>query len=376
MQSFLNAVRDRRLRDEVVVEVFAAVRRDREKAAPSVRPGFELIERELFHPRLTVRRLKETSPNADSRFEKLFRRAVEMAPGEYIRSHRLTSAEELLRRTSLPTDRVAELVGFSDPTNFRRRFKDRNGMSAGEWREALPEPPPPLPEPRPVERIETWRGKASASSAPLLLERLAEAYPHLKRRYRKGPFARSSELSRIYERRKAARVWEVIRDEPFDRQMERVRAPVPFRTLALFDLLNAKSVELEGTDPERSAQLARLAEASLDSCGPEVAGDLPNRRTRALSRAARLLFETGDYEGARRACRIATAEWETPRPWRDPEVEPELMEIRTLLLRLELCEQTERTIDKYHAAGNAAGLERCRRIRKTIRWPEDERTKE
>jgi len=59
-------------------------------------------------------------------------------PGEHLRRLRLQRAADLLIGTALPIVRVAESVGFADPTTFTRAFHRELGMLPSDYRSGRP----------------------------------------------------------------------------------------------------------------------------------------------------------------------------------------------------------------------------------------------
>ncbi len=67
-------------------------------------------------------------------FARRFRKATGYAPLEYIQTLRVEEAKQLLERTDRPAEEVACLVGYDDPTHFRRIFRKRVGETPGAYR--------------------------------------------------------------------------------------------------------------------------------------------------------------------------------------------------------------------------------------------------
>lgn len=67
-------------------------------------------------------------------FLRRFVRATGMTPGDYHRRLRITRARELLVLTRDSVERVAESIGYDDPTGFRRIFKRLVGLTPAEYR--------------------------------------------------------------------------------------------------------------------------------------------------------------------------------------------------------------------------------------------------
>ena len=63
-----------------------------------------------------------------------FHREVGVTVTEYINRTRVRRAEELLDKTALPMQDIAEKCGFSDANYFTRTFRKINGMPPNEYR--------------------------------------------------------------------------------------------------------------------------------------------------------------------------------------------------------------------------------------------------
>jgi len=89
------------------------------------------------------------SPN---HFSSLFRKHQKESFSVYLTEKRIDLAKEVLGDLTLNIAEVAQRVGYDDPGYFARRFKQKTGMTPGEWRAALssgPEPDvPPAASPR------------------------------------------------------------------------------------------------------------------------------------------------------------------------------------------------------------------------------------
>lgn len=66
-----------------------------------------------------------------------FREAVGTTPGAFVAAARVRRAQELLERSRLSIERVAEQVGFRSSTVFRARFAQVVGTTPRAWRRAF-----------------------------------------------------------------------------------------------------------------------------------------------------------------------------------------------------------------------------------------------
>lgn len=66
-----------------------------------------------------------------------FQKATGMSIGEWITTERLRRSQVLLESSSLPIERVAEQSGFQSSITFRQVFREKLGVSPGEWRKTF-----------------------------------------------------------------------------------------------------------------------------------------------------------------------------------------------------------------------------------------------
>ncbi|PMR68511.1 AraC family transcriptional regulator [Halomonas heilongjiangensis] len=67
-------------------------------------------------------------------FKRRFKAATGMTPMEYVHTLRLEEAKQILESGDAPIDEVAEQVGYSDPSFFRRLFGRRVGLTPSQYR--------------------------------------------------------------------------------------------------------------------------------------------------------------------------------------------------------------------------------------------------
>jgi AraC-like DNA-binding protein/quercetin dioxygenase-like cupin family protein len=99
-----------------------------------VLPALEWMRKNLQEA-ITVPQLAAQCHLSEPHFRRLFVRAMETTPNEYLRRLRLEEAALLLRRGDQTVDAVAAQVGYCDPSFFARAFKARMGASPGKYRE-------------------------------------------------------------------------------------------------------------------------------------------------------------------------------------------------------------------------------------------------
>jgi transcriptional regulator GlxA family with amidase domain len=74
-----------------------------------------------------------------SHFSRAFRRALGVAPHQWLLMHRIEVAKEKLRDSRLSLLEVALACGFADQSHLTRVFTGMVGVSPGAWRRALDE---------------------------------------------------------------------------------------------------------------------------------------------------------------------------------------------------------------------------------------------
>lgn len=81
-----------------------------------------------------VARMVAASGLSERSFNRRFKRATGYAPVQYVQNLRIEEAKQMLERSALPVDAVAQEVGYEDPTHFRRLFKRLAGVTPARYR--------------------------------------------------------------------------------------------------------------------------------------------------------------------------------------------------------------------------------------------------
>ena len=68
---------------------------------------------------------------------RLFKKYLGVSLKEYIWTIKINEANKLLKETDLPINVVARSVGFDDPLYFSRLYKEKNGITAKEYRNQI-----------------------------------------------------------------------------------------------------------------------------------------------------------------------------------------------------------------------------------------------
>ncbi len=71
-----------------------------------------------------------------SHFQRLYKKHFKISFTEDLITFRMNRATYLLRNTSMPVQRIAEECGYTNAAHFMRQFREREGMSAGQYRKA------------------------------------------------------------------------------------------------------------------------------------------------------------------------------------------------------------------------------------------------
>lgn len=96
-------------------------------------PALEMMRQNLNRV-VTTRELATTCHLSEPQFRRVFSRAMNATPNEYLRRLRLQAAANLLRSTDDTIDAIAARVGYSDPSFFAHSFKALMGTSPGKYR--------------------------------------------------------------------------------------------------------------------------------------------------------------------------------------------------------------------------------------------------
>lgn len=81
-----------------------------------------------------VRRFRELAAVSAGHLARITMKYLACRPGEYVNGRRLTHAATLLATTTESVTQIAHRCGFSSPSHFSQRFRERYGMSPREYR--------------------------------------------------------------------------------------------------------------------------------------------------------------------------------------------------------------------------------------------------
>lgn len=105
---------------------------DRAVSSPLVKRALMRIEQE--YPSLTVKSLAGLLFVDASHLARSFRREIGISPKQYITRTKMNYAEYYLVSTEYTIQRIADMVGYANYTNFYVAFRQRFGMSPDEYR--------------------------------------------------------------------------------------------------------------------------------------------------------------------------------------------------------------------------------------------------
>lgn len=109
-------------------------RADLEKSKhPAVTEVMRLLENEMQHD-WSLKMLAARCHLAPGYLARVFKEATGLAPIVWLHRLRSERAAQLLLQTDFPISQVGEIVGWSDPNLFARRFRAAYGISATEYR--------------------------------------------------------------------------------------------------------------------------------------------------------------------------------------------------------------------------------------------------
>lgn len=82
-----------------------------------------------------VSAMVERSGLAERSFKRRFAAATGYTPVEYVQALRIEEAKQMLETEDIAIEEVAVMVGYEDPTFFRRLFKRRAGVTPAQYRQ-------------------------------------------------------------------------------------------------------------------------------------------------------------------------------------------------------------------------------------------------
>jgi AraC-like DNA-binding protein len=86
-------------------------------------PVFELIEKQISDPELTIGRMARSVYLGDVQFRRLFRSITAMTPASFLQRRRIEHACELLVSSEISVENIAQQCGFTQSSFFYRVFR-------------------------------------------------------------------------------------------------------------------------------------------------------------------------------------------------------------------------------------------------------------
>ena len=94
----------------------------------------EYIQRN-HREKITLESLSQKFNNSTSHLSRMFKKAYDMSPIDYLIYCRITYATEYLLKSKQSVAEIAQLVGYDNPTHFTNMFVKRIGCTPTEYRE-------------------------------------------------------------------------------------------------------------------------------------------------------------------------------------------------------------------------------------------------
>ncbi|MFW6286639.1 MAG: helix-turn-helix domain-containing protein, partial [Candidatus Sumerlaeota bacterium] len=100
----------------------------------SLQAALDYIERNWADPSLNLDNMARAAELSKYHFSRIFRDAMGMPPGEYLRRHRMEQAMNLLQFTQASVKEIATLTGFASDIHFCAAFKKHYAITPGSLR--------------------------------------------------------------------------------------------------------------------------------------------------------------------------------------------------------------------------------------------------
>ena len=108
---------------------------EKEEIPEPVKKAYDMIQRRVSEPGLTVSSIAEEVGMSDSKLSLEFKRIYQETPLECITQSRMNRAQRLLRTTEMPVKDIATECGYYDISAFNRRFKSYSGCTPQQFRQ-------------------------------------------------------------------------------------------------------------------------------------------------------------------------------------------------------------------------------------------------
>lgn len=98
----------------------------------------ELLVRNLQQSPPTIPQLARMTGTNENKLKKGFREIFGKSVYNYLLSHRMEKAIEMMEDQKLSLDEIADRIGYGDSAHFSRAFKNEKGIPPGQFRKELP----------------------------------------------------------------------------------------------------------------------------------------------------------------------------------------------------------------------------------------------
>jgi len=106
---------------------------EKDNASRVLAPAIFYLANHYSDKNLTNSYLAEKCNLSEVHFRKLFTERFHLTPKQYIIDTRLERAKQLLSEGGLKINAVADICGFSSPYHFSRCFRQKTGLTPGEY---------------------------------------------------------------------------------------------------------------------------------------------------------------------------------------------------------------------------------------------------
>ena len=258
------------LLEQAAAPILELIRKDRDAAdVPPVRSFFRHLEKHLFDPDFDLDRWLRSCDIGEELMRHHFERQTGIDPATYLWDRRLHTASRLLRDTSLSVTAVGELVGYSGRQAFSEAFETWLGERPAVYRqdarrevEKYGLPPEEMLSETFLQRLEA--GWLNEDEVELVRARLRHIREQMEQDGHVEKPADVDPEEVRFEQLRAQDLWRQIAALSFEDQKSYVENLVGYRTMAVRDLLWAKSYEVEGQARREREMLAACAEEAVE----------------------------------------------------------------------------------------------------------------
>lgn len=133
--SFSNYMEAKVMLMQTITELYKFHKSNIPKMHSALSDALDYIDRLAFEENINIRKLAEDNNLSYEYFIRLFNNTMGCSPKKYINNLRFERVLNLLTKTDMPLNEVAVESGFFDKSYFFHAFKNKYGISPGEYRE-------------------------------------------------------------------------------------------------------------------------------------------------------------------------------------------------------------------------------------------------